>query len=75
MTTGVVVDTRDGSRADALWDGRKLYVATGTVYESGWKSPPSRDAVRDGSAMLQRFSYLPRSKSYQLDRGLPGTDP
>ena len=70
-TTGVVVDTRDGSRADVLWDGRKLYVATGTVYESGWKSPPSRDAVRDGSAMLQRFSYLPRSKSYQLDGGFP----
>ena len=74
VTTGVVVDTRDRSRGDALWDGRKLYVATGTAYESTWESQPPRAEVREGSALLQRFAYLPRKK-LSARPALPGTDP
>ena len=73
VTTGVVVDARDDARADALWDGNKLYVATSTAYNSSWGHPPTRDDVRAGSALLLRFSYLPREKSYRLDPGFPAT--
>ncbi|QWZ08802.1 hypothetical protein KRR39_02820 [Nocardioides panacis] len=71
VNTGVVVDGRDGARADALWDGHKLYVATGTTYESGWGSPPTARQVRAGSAVLQRFSYRPDRKTYVRDPGFP----
>ena len=71
ISTGVVVDDRDRARGDALWDGHKLYVATGTTYESGWGTPPTRHEVRKGSAVLQRFSYLPARKTYRRDRGFP----
>ena len=71
VTTGVVVDTRDDARGDALGDGDKLYVATSTFYNSSWGHPPTREDVRAGSALLLRFSYLPQEKSYRLDRGFP----
>jgi hypothetical protein len=71
VSTGVRVDERDHARGDALWDGHKLYVATGTTYESGWGSPPTAREVRAGSAVLQRFSYLPGRKTYRRDRGFP----
>jgi hypothetical protein len=71
VSTGVVVDDRDHARGDALWDGHKLYVATGTTYESSWGAPPSAHDVRDGSALLKRFSYLPAQRTYRLDRGFP----
>jgi hypothetical protein len=71
VSTGVVVDDRDHARGDALWDGHKLYVATGTTYDSGWGRPPTAREVRAGSAVLQRFSYLPGKKTYRRDRGFP----
>jgi hypothetical protein len=71
VSTGVVVDTRDDARGDALSDGDKLYVATSTFYNSSWGNPPAREDVRAGSALLLRFSYLPQEKSYRLDGGFP----
>ena len=71
VNTGVVVDDHDHDRGDALWDGHKLYVATGTTYDSNWGSPPTAGEVRAGSAVLQRFSYHPATRSYRRDPGFP----
>ena len=59
VDTGVVVDSRPTSRADVLWDGAKLYVAS---------------LVRLSSAnqgRLYRFSYDTGSDTYSLDGGFP----
>jgi hypothetical protein len=72
-TTGVVVDTRDHDRGDALWDGHKLYVVSSSTYSSGWGHPPTHAQVQAGSATLLRYTYLPREKTYRLDHGFPAT--
>jgi PKD repeat protein len=62
--TGVRVDNRSRTRADVLWDGRKLYVAShvyGTTPAPGF---PAR---------LYRYSYEAASKRYSLDAGFPTT--
>jgi len=61
--TGVVIDARNNSDADVLWDGTKLYVAS-VVPNSA--SPSNR-------AELRRFSYNPPTDSYTLDSGFPVT--
>jgi hypothetical protein len=71
VSTGVVVDRRDHTRADALWDGHKLYVATSTTYRSSWGHPPSDHDVRDGSALLKRYTYVRAERTYRLDPGFP----
>jgi PKD repeat protein len=62
IDTGVQLDDRAGTRADTLWDGTKLYVASHR-YSS---SPTSGYAAR-----LYRFSYNAAAKTYSLDSGFP----
>jgi PKD repeat protein len=60
--TGVPIDTRAGTRADTLWDGTHLYVASHVFSESPSSGFPSR---------LYRYSYNPLLKTYSLDPGFP----
>ncbi|HEU4918889.1 MAG TPA: PKD domain-containing protein [Candidatus Limnocylindrales bacterium] len=64
LDTGVRIDDRGGTRADVLWDGTKLYVAShrfSSTNTSGY------------AARLYRFSYNTATKSYTLDSGFPVT--
>jgi PKD repeat protein len=60
--TGVVVDTRGGTRADALWDGTKLYIAS-----HGFTNSPATGF----QARLYRFSYNAATDTYTRDTGFP----
>ncbi len=64
--TGVALDDRAETRADTLWDGTHLYVASHkfSFCECSASSPgnPSR---------LYRFSYNAAADTYQLDPGFP----
>ena len=53
--TGIVVDTRATSRADVLWDGSKLFIASLVRF----------DASNQGK--LARYSYNASSNTYTLD--------
>jgi len=64
VNTGVIVDTRSGTRADALWDGTRLYVAS-----HGF----SNSAQPGVAANLYRFSYNAATKTYSRDAGFPTT--
>jgi hypothetical protein len=61
--TGTRLDDRPGTRADVLWDGTKLYVASHNFSES------------DGSGLsrLYRYSYNTSTDTYSLDAGFPAT--
>jgi PKD repeat protein len=64
--TGVPLDNRSGTRADTLWDGSHLYVASHVFSTCGCSTSafgfPSR---------LYRFSYDASTKTYSLDSGFP----
>jgi PKD repeat protein len=62
IDTGVAIDTRAGTRADTLWDGTHLYVASHVFSEAPSSGFPSR---------LYRYSYNPLLKTYSLDPGFP----
>lgn len=66
ITTGTLVDERNDSRADALWDGGagKLYVAS--------SGPKSADAATDETnrGTFSSYSYEPASDTYT-----PGSEP
>ena len=61
--TATRLDDRSSTRADVLWDGTKLYVASHTFSES------------DGSGLsrLYRYSYNTSTDTYSLDTGFPAT--
>ena len=59
--TGVLVDSRNGSRADALWDGEKLYVAS---------ARPSGTGTANG-IQITRYSFV--NGRYVRDAGFPVT--
>ena len=59
--TGTLVDARNGSRADALWDGSKLYIVSAL---------PSGTAASSG-IQLTRYSYA--GGSWSADAGFPVT--
>jgi hypothetical protein len=61
--TGTLVDERNTSRADALWDGTYLYVASA--------GPNSASSAH--SARISRYSYDPSTERYSLDEGFPVT--
>ena len=63
VDTGTMVDPRAGTRADALWDGTKLWVAS-----HGFTNTPSTGF----DARLYRYSYNATTKTYTLDTGFPG---
>src|SRR3954454_4444473 len=62
VDTGTLVDERPGSRADVLWDGTHLYVAS-HIYST---SPATGNPAR-----LLRYSYDSGSKTYTADGGFP----
>src|SRR5436190_3399739 len=67
LDTGTVVDTRGSSRADALWDGSHLYIASHDFATDSSHNTANRPA------RLSRFSYDSGSKTWSLDAGFPGT--
>jgi len=62
IDTGTRLDPRIASRADTLWDGTHLYVASHVTHEVSRRGEPSR---------LYRFSYDSASRTYSLDPGFP----
>ncbi len=64
--TGIQLDDRSGTRADVLWDGSHLYVASHIFSTCGCSTSsigyPSR---------MYRYSYNAATKSYALDAGYP----
>jgi hypothetical protein len=64
--TGVLLDDRDGSRADVLWDGNKLYVASHLAVPTG-----RHTSVDSERGRLYRYSYDEAAQTYSLDSGFP----
>jgi hypothetical protein len=62
VDTGVIIDSRDKSLADMLWDGTHLY-AISAIRQGG--------SATDPTVRLYRFSYHASSESYSLDAGFP----
>ncbi len=63
VETGAAVDGRPNSRADCLWNGTKLYVASHRFTTgSGIPGQPLQ---------VYRYSYNPVAKVYSLDTGFP----
>jgi hypothetical protein len=65
VDTGTLIDDRPKSRADALWDGSRLYVASHVFASS------SSTAASGNPARLYRYSYDPATRTYGLDTGFP----
>ena len=61
--TGTRLDDRNSTRADILWDGSKLYVASHNFSESDGS----------GESRLYRYSYNASTDVYTLDAGFPAT--
>jgi hypothetical protein len=66
IDTGTPIDDRSASRADALWDGTKLYIVSHIFVSSSGQPAPAGERGE-----LYRYSYQPASKSYLLDAGFP----
>jgi hypothetical protein len=64
IDTGVVIDPRDKSQADMLWDGTHLY-ALSNVHQMA--------STLDPSVRLYRFSYNATTRTYSPDAGFPVT--
>ena len=60
-TTGTPLESRANSKADTLWDGTHLYVATA----------PRSTSSTDQNAYLRRYSYDQATKKYTLNPGFP----
>ena len=65
VDTGTTIDPRTNSRADVLWDGGHLYVASHLSVGS------ESAAVSGYPSYLDRFSYDAGSKTYTMDSGFP----
>jgi PKD repeat protein len=65
VDTGAVVDNRPTSRADTLWDGSHLYIAS-AVFATSNTTVASGNPTR-----LYRFSYNSGLHTYTLDAGFP----
>ena len=61
VDTDAIIDDRNGSRADVVWDGTYLYAISG-----GTDPTADKDA-----AVLDRFSYDSGSRTYSMDHGFP----
>jgi hypothetical protein len=66
IDTGVPLDDRSGTRADALWDGTHLYVASHVFSTCGCSTSAPGNPSR-----LYRYSYSEATKSFSLDAGFP----
>ena len=69
VDTGVALDDRPTSRADVLWDGTKLYVASHIFVNNG--SAPAANAGE--ASRLYRYSYNSATDTYTPDAGFPVT--
>jgi PKD repeat protein len=65
VDTGTPLDNRPKTRADTLWDGSRLYVASHVTASS------SSAATSGNPARLYRFNYSPATHAYSLDAGFP----
>jgi Bacterial Ig-like domain/Bacterial Ig domain len=70
IDTGVQIDERSTSLADALWDGTKLYVVSAVSNQSYSCTPPTSG---DLTMRVLRYSYNASAKSYSIDAGFPVT--
>jgi len=68
VDTGVQLDDRGGTRADVLWDGAHLYVASHVFSACGCSTSAPGHPAR-----LYRYSYDGALKTYSLDSGFPVT--
>jgi hypothetical protein len=66
VDTGTPLDNRPTTKADTLWDGQKLYVASHVFSSSGSASSSSSQWGR-----LYRYSYNSTTDTYSLDAGFP----
>jgi hypothetical protein len=62
IDTGTVLDTRAQTKADCLWDGTHLYVASGGGFDT--TGAGTRLAL---PALLYRYSYNSTTRTYSLD--------
>jgi hypothetical protein len=66
--TGTILDPRPQTKADCLWTGTRLYVASG-----GGSDLSGSGTTAALSANLYRYSYNTATKTYSLDSGFPVT--
>ncbi len=66
LDTGTVLDDRNSSNADVLWDGQHLYVASHIFTTNGQPDPSPSNWGR-----LYRYSYSAGTQTYSLDTGFP----
>jgi hypothetical protein len=66
VDTGTEIDGRPGTRADALWDGTHLYLASHVFATCGCSTPQFGNPSR-----LYRYSYDALQNRYVLDTGFP----
>jgi hypothetical protein len=66
--TGTILDPRAQTKADILWTGTRLYVASG-----GGSDLSGSGTTAQLSANLYRYSYNAATKAYSLDAGFPVT--
>jgi len=66
MDTGTILDPRPQTKADCLWDGTHLYIASG-----GGSDPSGSGTTAPLPANLYRYSYNAATKLYSLDTGFP----
>ncbi len=66
VATATAVDTRINTRADALWDGTKLYIVSHVFQQNGGLTAPAGER-----GQLYRYSYDSGAKTYALDSGFP----
>jgi hypothetical protein len=71
VNTGTTLDVRGSSKADTLWDGNKLYLASHTVQDGGLPSPDPNNWGR-----LYRYSYNTTTDTYTPDNlgAVPGSN-
>ncbi len=67
--TGVAIDDRELSKADAIWNNttKKLYIASHSSVVSDGKTVGNADKY----ARLFRYTYDPALQTYSLDTGFP----
>ena len=66
VSTNTAADIRSGSKADVLWDGQHLYIAS-HIYTTTSPGPTTSAYF----SKLYRYSYNSSSKLYSLNSGFP----
>ncbi len=69
VDTGVELDNRAATRADTLWDGAHLYVASQRWEDDGGGT----GSGANNESRLYRFSYNTSTDTYTLDPGFPAS--